>query len=119
MKQRVIMVRTVSGEFIIGTENTETVIAEDGSTIESNCNAISLKDARIFNIQMTGKGAAIAFIPPFPFCTTKIISDIEIDKSNVILVVDEKDIDTEIINGYKSNISGLDLSAANSGKVII
>lgn len=112
MNNKIVMVRTISGEFIIGTINDVEIVGE-----EQKPNVLRLKDSRIFNIQMTGKGAAIAFIPPFPFCTTKIMADIEIDKSNIIMEVNEKDIDLEIVNGYKSNISGIDLSASN--KVVI
>lgn len=112
MNNKIVMVRTISGEFIIGTINDIEIVGEETKT-----NVLRLKDSRIFNIQMTGKGAAIAFIPPFPFCTTKIMSDIEIDRCNIVMEVEEKDIDLEIVNGYKSNISGIDLSASN--KVII
>ena len=112
MNNKIVMLRTSSGEFIIGTINDVEIVGET-----PNNDVIKLKDTRIFNIQMTGKGAAIAFIPPFPFCTTKIIGDVEIHKSGIIMIIDEKDIDLEILNGYKSNISGIDLSASN--KVII
>jgi Icc-related predicted phosphoesterase len=108
MNNKIVMIKTVGGEFIIGKlDDIETV----GEPI--NNDTIKLTDSRIFNIQMTNKGAAIAFIPPFPFSTGKIISDIEIYKSSIILMVNENDIDLEIINGYKSNISGIDLSASN------
>lgn len=112
MNDKIVMIRTISGEFIIGSINNVEIVGET-----TNDDVIKLKNSRIFNIQMTGKGAAIAFIPPFPFSTAKIMDEIEVHKSAIIMTIEEKDIDLEIVNGYKSNISGIDLSASN--KVII
>ena len=118
MNNQVVMVRTIGGEFIIGTEELVQVMDAEGNPSPSNESVLKLKNARMFSLQMTHQGTAIAFIPPFPFSSKKeLIDDIELNKSCILLKVEEKDLDGEIINGYKSNISGIDLSAAN--KVVI
>lgn len=118
MKEKVIMVRTIGGEFIIGSQDDCDIVRADGSVQSSESSGKTrLKHARIFNIQMTGRGAAIGFMPPFPFSQQVKNDDLEIDNSVILLKVDESDIDNEIVNGYKSNITGLDLSAAN--KVVL
>lgn len=119
MANKIVMLRIVGGEFLIGSLDTSTVIDSNGNGIDTS-NKICLKETRVFNIQMTQRGMAIAFIPPFPFTKnqTSALECVEIDKSIVVLRVDEDQIDPEIVNSYKSNISGLDLSAANKGIII-
>lgn len=112
MKDKVVMLRTLGGEFIIGFEDNSDIVDANGNT-QSTSDTYNLKDARIFNLQMTRQGAAIAFVPIFPFNTSKNIDKIEVYKNQVLLKVDEDLIDAEIINGYKSHISGIDLSASN------
>lgn len=115
MATEVTMIRTIGGEFIIGTQDKPIII--DGEKTVDTSDTYTLVNARIFNLQMTRQGAAIAFIPLFPFSTSKNIDTLVIDKRNVLIKVDEDLLDGEIINGYKSNITGIDLSAAN--KVVI
>lgn len=107
------MLRLIGGEFIIACLDETSIVKPDGTPEEGSGDTYKLKDARVFNLQMTMKGAAIAFVPIFPFSPNKNLDKIEIDKKVVLLKVDEKDIDGEILNGYKSNISGIDLSASS------
>jgi len=118
MKEKVLMVRTIGGEFIMGSQDDCDIVAADGSVQSQDSKKTILKHARIFNIQMTGRGAAIAFIPPFPFSQQVKHDDLEIDNSVILLKIDESDIDPEIVNGYKSNITGLDLNTG-SNKIVI
>ena len=80
MKEKVIMVRTIGGEFIIGSQDDCDIVGADGSVQSSESSGTTrLKPARIFNIQMTGRGAAIGFMPPFPFSQQVKNDDLEID----------------------------------------
>lgn len=110
---KVVMFRTIGGEFIIGMEDNTSVVGPDGKVQEDNQDTYKITDARIFNLQMTRAGAAVAFVPIFPFSTAKNLDNIEIKKSAVLLKVTEDQLDGEIINGYKGHITGIDLSAQN------
>ena len=119
MDSKIIMLRLIGGEFIIGKKDTSTIVDANSNVCE-NDNKIRLNEARVFSVQMTGRGAAIAFLPVFPFTEKPIsvLNNIEVDKSVILQVINEQYIDGEILNGYKSNISGIDLSAANKGIII-
>jgi len=114
MKEKVVMVRTIGGEFIMGSQDDCDIVSADGKVQAQDTDKIILKHARIFNIQMTGRGAAIAFIPPFPFSQQVKHDDLELSSSIIMLKIDESDIDAEIVNGYKSNITGLDLNTGSN-----
>ena len=118
-KEKIVMLRLVGGEFLIGKLD-EAIVVDENSNVQDNGNKINLEDARVFSIQMTGRGAAIGLLPLFPFTKSEIkaLGRAEIDKSIVIQVVDENYIDGEILNAYKSNVSGIDMSAANKGIII-
>ncbi len=121
MENKIVMLRLVGGEFLIGQKDDSTIVDENSMVAsEDNNNKIRLTDVRVFSVQMTGRGAAIAFLPLFPFTEKPIkeLGKVEIDKSVVLQVIDEMYIDGEIKNGYKSNITGIDMSAANKGIII-
>ena len=119
MDSKIIMLRLIGGEFLIGQKD-NTSIVDENSMVAEDSNKIKLKDVRVFSVQMTGRGAAIAFLPLFPFTEKPIpeLGNAEIDKSVILQVIEEKYIDGEILNGYRSNITGLDLSAAKKGIII-
>lgn len=119
MENKIIMLRLLGGEFLIGQKDDSTIVDEN-SMVASEDNKIRLTDARVFSVQMTGRGAAIAFLPLFPFTEKPIkeLGKVEIDKSVVLQVIDEMYIDGEIKNGYKTNVTGIDMSAANKGIII-
>jgi len=112
MSSKVKMLRTVGGEFYIGEHE-----LQDG---EVQNDTITLKNIRVFSMQMTGNGqAGIAFIPVFPFSPSKRFETLTFTKDQYILVADEEEIDGQIVNGYKSNVTGIDLSASNANNLII
>lgn len=119
-KEKIVMLRIVGGEFLIGKIDDAIVVDENSTVPVDSSNKIKLTEARVFNIQMTGRGAAIGFMPIFPFTQTEIkaLGRIEIDKSIVIQTIEEMYIDGEILNAYKSNITGIDMSASNKGIII-
>ena len=115
---KVVMVRTASGEFILGfRKEPQSTIVEPGGTHRE---VVSLKQARIFSVQRTANGPAIALIPIVPFVSDiKKYENIDLDISQVYAVVEEEDLDGEVVNAYKSNVTGIDLSAANTNKNVI
>ena len=56
----------------------------------------------------------------FPFGNTryKELDRVEINKSVVIQTIDEKYIDGQIINAYRSNVTGIDMSASQKDIII-
>lgn len=120
MENKIVMLRLIGGEFLIGQKDDTAIVDENSMVATEDTDKIRLTDARVFSVQMTGRGAAIAFLPLFPFTEKPIkeLGKVEIDKSVVLQVIDEMYIDGEIKNGYKSNITGIDMSAANKGIII-
>jgi len=126
MKEKIVMLRLIGGEFIIGTVDEAVVIDENSnidtekSIINTTYDKIRLNDAKVFEIQQTLKGVAIALIPMFPFGNTryKELDRVEINKSVVIQTIDEKYIDGQIINAYRSNVTGIDMSASQKDIII-
>lgn len=116
MADKITMVRTYQGEFIIGYRDDSCVVLEDGSMPETD--DLNLKDARIFQLQMTSRGAAIGLVPVFPFSNINKCDKITLKRSQIMVEVDESQIDGEICNAYKSEISGIDLSASAANNII-
>ena len=117
-KDKIVMLRVVGGEFIIGKIDNVVVVDENSNIQSESKNKIKLTDARGFIVTSRG----IAFMPIFPYTQTEshinTLSKIEVDKSIVLKEIDETYIDGEIINAYKSSVSGIDMSASNKGIII-
>lgn len=94
MKDKVAIVRTVGGEYFIGT------VDNDSDT------NITLKDTRVIMSQMTPNGVGTFAAPLVPFAI-KSPENITINKNYIICIVEEDNIVKDLLNGYKSQITGI------------
>ena len=100
MADKVILVRNLTGENFIGFEK-----------VQDNADVIVLKDPRQLVPQMTKNGIGVAATNVVQFAI-KPPEEITIPKSFVLCVLQEDNIIDSICTGYKSEVSGIDLSAA-------
>lgn len=106
----VIVIKTFGGEFLIGT-----LVSKP----EDNENHLYIiEEARVIQIQLTPTGAAVGFTPLFPFGNLKD-KQVKIKDSNVLVAAIGDEIDIELVNGYISKVTGLDLSAAGGKKLVV
>lgn len=110
MPKKVVMIKTVAGEYYIGykKEFTDTATTDDLNTTLDRANNIWLEDARSLTMQATPRGAALACIPLVPFAI-KSPDTMKIAKTNILHEIEEENINDQIVKGYKSEITGLDL----------
>lgn len=98
MSKNVVMVKTVAGEYYIGYEKPH-----------NGTEYVELEDARSLTMQATPRGAALACIPLVPFAI-KSPDTVKISSNNILHVIEEDNINDQIVKGYKSEVSGLDLA---------
>ena len=106
MNDKVVVIRTVSGEFFIGYKKIET---EDISDPAKNIRiqmATTLTDPRNLSVVMTQQGPRISASPIVPFANQDP-KEISISKSLILAEVDEENLNDQIVKGYKSEISGI------------
>ena len=102
---KVIMLKLYNGDFIIG-------------SIESNddngSNVIGVNDPRSFMMMPTMRGDLQVALRPIcsPFKSPRLKKACEIRKDQVMFMLDENEIDNEVVNGYKSEISGIKIATA-------
>lgn len=94
MKEEVILIKTIGGEFYIG------------YTSESDDNNITLNHVRNLSVQMTPRGMGVIALSLIPFSKTSP-ETITLKKEFVILVVSENDIEKGILDNYKTQVTGI------------
>lgn len=106
MKDKIVIVRTISGEFYIGQQKSD-----------NNDSSITLTNSRVLVTQMTPNGIGISagFVVPFAI---KSPEEITIGKSYIVCIVEEDNIIESILNGYKSQISGIDIVSGGKPSII-
>lgn len=105
MNDKVILIRTIAGEYFIGFKKVETESQDPADAIRIKM-ATTITDPRAISSQMTPEGPRIVAAPVVPFAT-KDIKEISIPKSMIICEVEEEDINEQIVKGYKSEVSGI------------
>ena len=105
--EKTVMLKLYNGDFIIGTADSKCI--DDDS-----CISIVLNDPRAFTMMptMTG-GMSVALHPVcMPFKSARLKKELDVRKDQVMFILNEAEIDSEIINGYKSEISGIRIATA-------
>ena len=106
MNQKVVVIRTVSGEFFIGFKKEELENSNDPvNTIRINM-AITLTDPRNLSVVMTPQGPRISASPIVPFANQDP-KEISIPKSFVLAEIEEDNLNDQIVKGYKTEVSGI------------
>ena len=98
------LVKLYNGDFIIGEVHAENV-SED---------ALEMKNPRqVMMMPNMAGGMAVALKPVcFPFNCERLKENISLKSSQIMFIMTEDDLDKELVNGYKSEISGIKIASA-------
>ena len=100
-KEKIVVVKLYNGEFVIGKE------------VSSLGERIMLKDPRNLTLvpSMTGSINIAITSVSMPFKSTRLDDMMLINCSQIMFALNEDEIDKEVINGYKSKISGIKIAS--------
>ena len=103
-KEKVVMLKLYNGDFIMGT--VESMLAD--------LTNIRLENPRNFTIMPSMAGGLQVALQPIsaPFKSQRLKKEVEIRKDQVMFILDEDEIDNEVVNGYKAEVSGIKLASA-------
>lgn len=99
------MLKLYNGDFIIGEVNDE-LKDVDGKILVEN--------PRSFMIIPTMSGTVQVALRPIcsPFKSTRLSKSAFVRKDQIMFTLEENELDTEVVNGYKSEISGIKIATA-------
>lgn len=108
-ENKVVILKLYNGDFIIGTIDNEL----DG--------IIYLNDPRNFMMVPTMTGDLHVALRPIssPFKSPRLKKACEIRKDQIMFILNEDEIDSEVVNGYKSEISGIKIATAAEAASIV
>lgn len=90
------LIKTVGGELYIGyVDDSKTTYLE-----------MTMNQARNLSMQMTARGPSVAAMPVVPFAI-KSPDSLTIHISNILCSIDEANINKEILDGYKTEVTGI------------
>jgi hypothetical protein len=104
----IVLVKLYSGDYVIGEVSTDSVAV----------GKLCLDNPRIFGIipTMTGQ-VGIAFQPVCVF-SKSVKKHIDINESEIMCRVGEDELSKELINGYKSEVTGIKIASASESAAI-
>lgn len=102
--EKVVMLKLYNGDFIIGTANS--------MNMSDNSVDIALNDPRLFMMVPTALGSVGVALRDIcaPFNVPRLKKSCEFRRDQVLFVLDESEIDNEVINGYKSEVTGIKIA---------
>ena len=105
--ENIVVLRLYSGEMIIGKLNSFSDELSDEQYYE-------LEDPRSIMMVPTMRGDVHIVIKPVcsPFAVKRLEKSLTIQCSQVMFKLDQSEIDNELVNGYKSQISGIKIASA-------
>lgn len=106
----VIVLRLYSGEMIIGVEN----LPDEKIASKTTLIGYALKDPRTIMMVPTMRGDIHIAMKPVcaPFAVKRLEKDLVVPFGQVMFKLDQSEIDKELVNGYKSEISGIKIASA-------
>lgn len=102
-EKKIVLVKLFNGEMILGG------ISGDGNMFNTD-----LSDPRVVAMVPTMTGSvkvALASVCE-PFASPRLEKTLSIPKAQIMFTLEEDEIDPELINGYKSEISGIKIASA-------
>lgn len=104
----VTVLRLYSGEMIIGMED-----PLEGNSDKPIFTEYKLKDPRTIMMVPTMRGDIHIAMKPVcaPFAVKRLEKEIAVPLSQVMFKLDQSEIDKELVNGYKSEISGIKIAS--------
>ena len=105
----VTVLRLYNGEMIIGTED-----LQEGNSEKPILAEYRLKDPRIIVMVPSMRGDIHIAMKPVcsPFAVKRLEKDLVVPFGQVMFKLDQSEIDKELVNGYKSEISGIKIASA-------
>ena len=109
--EKIVMLKLYNGDFIIGAiEN-----------VDDSSNAVHLNDPRLFSLMPSMSGGISVSLSPIcsPFNVIRLKRGCDIAKKQIMFMLDEDEIDNELVNGYRSEVSGIKIaSSAETASII-
>lgn len=107
-KKEIVLIRLYNGDLIIGEK------VQDYSLSCNFVNKCILDNPRAIAVvpTMTGSVKIAMGLVCEPFRVERLKKRLVVDESQVMFELSEAEIDTELINGYKSEISGIKIASA-------
>lgn len=106
MNNEIVLLKLYNGEYIIGKFDSE---FED---------KLLLKEPRVIFMVPTRTGEMAAMVKPvcFPFTSNRLKESLEIYKSQIEFQLFDKlgEIEKDLLDGYKSEISGIEIASAST-----
>ena len=104
--EKVMMLKMYNGDFIIG--------SVDEHSLNDATNMISVHNPRNFVIIPTMEGRVQVALQPIcsPFKCLRLSKECELRRDQVMFMLNEDELDNEVVNGYKSEISGIKIATA-------
>ena len=113
--ENVTVLRLYSGEMIIGVED-----PLEGNSAKPIFTEYRLKDPRTIVMVPTMRGDIHIAMKPVcaPFAVKRLEKEIAVPLGQVMFKLDQSEIDKELVNGYKSEISGIKIASAADAMAI-
>lgn len=107
-KSKIVLVKLYCGDYIIGEESNNRVV--NGK--------LCLDNPRIFGIAPTAVGSVGIVFQPVCLFSSKAKKQLDINENEIMCKVDEDEINKEIVNGYKSDVTGIKIASSSESAVI-
>ena len=106
----VIVLRLYSGEMIIGVETHQ----DENAASKTTLTGYELKNPRAIVMVPSMRGDIHIAMKPVcsPFAVKRLEKDLVVPFGQVMFKLDQSEIDKELVNGYKSEISGIKIASA-------
>ena len=113
VNEKIKLVKLFSGDLIIGS-----VEEPDNKTMmEFNVNLYNPRQVAIVPTMNGTMRVALGSVCE-PFNVKRLKEFISIPKSQVMLVLEENELDNELVNGYKSEVSGIKIASLSDAKAL-
>lgn len=107
-KKGVVLVKLYCGDYIIG-------------EISENCvenGKLSLDNPRIFGVVPTITGQVSVVFQTVCMFSKKVKKHIDLNENEIMCMVEEDELSKELINGYRSEITGIKIASATESAAI-
>lgn len=113
VNEKIKLVKLFSGDLIIGS-----VEEPDNKTMmEFNVNLYNPRQVAIVPTMNGTMRVALGSVCE-PFNVKRLKEFISIPKSQVMLILEENELDNELVNGYKSEVSGIKIASLSDAKAL-
>lgn len=111
-KEKIVMLKLYSGDMLLGKKEEE--CEKPGASV------VALKDPRIVALASTMSGSVRVALGPVcgPFDVKRLRDALDVQKSQIMFELSEDEIEGELLNGYRSDVSGIKIATAADAAAI-